>query len=196
MGHAYAWCSPYLKIDDRLASGTYKEFTAAITRRFRDTKPRSTAERQLAALRQTGSVSEYAREFERLTAILNYNNDAKRSAFKNGLKYDVLDRLVGRPEPEDFYEFVNAITDLDNDLADLRFRRSNGATSQSKPQSTGNRCLSDEEYQRRMQANLCLRCGKAGHMIRDCSGSYNSGQRNANVSATADPESKNTTGSS
>ena len=59
----------------------------------------ATAERQLYALRQKGSVTSYLAEFMRYAVLVKWNDEAKAAQFYRGLKDAIKDELsrVGRP---------------------------------------------------------------------------------------------------
>jgi hypothetical protein len=57
-------------------------------------------ESELSKLKQTGSVSEYNLEFQRLVGILQYREDSSLMfIYKRGLSKEIHKRLLGYPEP-------------------------------------------------------------------------------------------------
>jgi hypothetical protein len=125
---------------------------------------------------------------------LNWNDQAKKSQFRLGLKEDVRRVLVGKKMPEGFEDFVSEVILIDNDLRAFEMeKKSTRAVSSSSPQpaqtslptttaptSTGTHSgpmdlgaghrgkLSQEEKDRRRANNLCLFCGKSGHYASLC----------------------------
>lgn len=47
-----------------------------------------------------------------------------------------------------------------------------GATTSSNMPSTPRRQLTDAEYAGRCEGNLCIKCGRGPHKLRDCQGSW------------------------
>lgn len=63
-----------------------------------DSNPTYNAENELKRLKQVGSVAEYASNIRRITAILNRNDEARRSHYRDGLKTVIQNELCRRVE--------------------------------------------------------------------------------------------------
>lgn len=182
-GDAAAWLTAFLDKDKALLFKTLGEFSKAIHKRFGDQDAQGTAERKLMTLKQTGSAVAYATEFVRLTTILEYPDRTKKAFIVKGLKRELRMAIAIQDMPEDFEDFVNRIIRMDNGLSmckasvskvgtyssDGNKHQAEGLTNKTEPaMQPRTKRLSDEEYQRRKDNNLCLKCGKAGHSIREC----------------------------
>ena len=74
------------------------------------------AERQLRALRQTGSASSYYTIFNNLATLLNWGDAALRSQFYEGLKSRVKDQLANVDKPDTLESMKNLAIRIDNRL--------------------------------------------------------------------------------
>lgn len=124
---------------------------------------------------------------------LDWNDSVKKYWFRQGLREEVKDILVGRDMPETFTEYVTLCIKLDNswnarqqEKVNINKSRRSVLTPQipksysPRPLASslgpapmeldGNRKrLSPQERQRRIQEGLCLYCGGVGHFARNCS---------------------------
>ena len=187
-GDALTWFTPYLEDDYLSSCPTWKDFLKELHSAFADTDERSTARRQLSVLRQNGSAASYAAEFKRLTTLLGYNEDAKKDLFLTGLKHELQEKIYLMDLPEDFNGLVNEIVKLDGRMLAFKLstsaskrpnyisregrsdsRSDNSSSSSTKVQEDKKKLsITDTEYKRRRENNLCLKCGATGHRIADC----------------------------
>ncbi|TPX14387.1 uncharacterized protein E0L32_012459, partial [Thyridium curvatum] len=77
-------------------------FEKAIKAAFGDPDEERTAERQLMALRQTGSASSYAVKFRQVSSSLEWKDEPLMVAFYAGLKAEVKDELAKIDRPKEF----------------------------------------------------------------------------------------------
>ena len=143
----------------------------------------------LVKLRQRNrSVADYALEFRTLAAGSGWNEPALIIAFRNGLNSDILSELACRDDGLSLEGLINLAIRLDQ----LRSSRTSSrpsamahhrgsSTTHASPASISSQdqalaepmqCdstrLSQEERLRRLQGGLCMYCGVAGHVLRDC----------------------------
>ncbi|CAA0808261.1 Unknown protein, partial [Striga hermonthica] len=130
----------------------------------------------LTRIRQTGSLREYIREFERLAfRVRNWPEDALVGAFIGGLKFD-LAAEVWLERPDTMHDAMEVARRREDHLvamrrgrADVRFadtRRTgpNPTTASARPnvnhRPAGSivRRLSPEEVKRRREKGLCFKC--------------------------------------
>ncbi|CAA0810995.1 Unknown protein, partial [Striga hermonthica] len=130
----------------------------------------------LTRIRQTGSLCEYIREFERLACrVRDWPEDALVGAFVGGLKFD-LAAEVELERPNTMHDAMEVARRREDHLAatrrgraDVRFadtRRtgSNQATVSARPNFSNRpagsvvRRLSPEEVKRRREKGLCFKC--------------------------------------
>lgn len=93
-GAAYRWVVPAQRAGLDTMYPTYALFEKAIRVAFGDPDEKGSALRAVAQLRQRGPCYEYSSEFQRLTAVLDWNVDALRDMYRNGLSNDVKDQLI------------------------------------------------------------------------------------------------------
>ncbi|KAJ5143494.1 uncharacterized protein N7515_002281 [Penicillium bovifimosum] len=107
-GPAKKWFTPHLdEITGSCDFSTFEDLNpyAVIEGCLR--RPRSGSHRKLRSLRQgNDSVATYYSKFISLVSILDWNDKAKRSQFRTGLKDDVKRLLIGRSSPHSFEDFV------------------------------------------------------------------------------------------
>ena len=97
---AFLWFQPYVTAEPQPSfMMSFKEFCKELQSTFGDPDEIGTAERQLYALRQRGSVASYMAEFMRFAVVIKWNDQAKAAQFYRGLKDGIKDELsrVGRP---------------------------------------------------------------------------------------------------
>ena len=98
---AFLWFQPYVTAEPQPSfMMSFKDFCKELQSTFGDPDEIGTAERQLYALRQKGSVASYMAEFMRFAVVIKWNDQAKAAQFYRGLKDGIKDELsrVGRPD--------------------------------------------------------------------------------------------------
>ena len=99
----------------------WKEFCDEIHRVFGRTDLAEESARQLRNIRQTGSASEYYTRFLQLSVDAGWNDQATKSAFKEGLKNNVQLAIASMPvEPQSFVELADVAVRIDNQLHQQR----------------------------------------------------------------------------
>lgn len=117
-GAAKRWFTPHLDATTGVCSfANFEAFLAALKAAFDDPDAKVTAERKLRALRQgNDSAATYYSKFMSYAALLDWNEPAKLSYFRLGLKDEIKRLLIGRTMPTTFETFASEIITLDNDL--------------------------------------------------------------------------------
>lgn len=167
---------------------TTDDLLALLDGTYEDPDRKGTAERELRNLRQGSSdfTAHYAR-FQALMAILGWVGDAKLSALRQSLSYDLREALSRSlaPAGETFDEYVHRVKGLDGQIrqfaAETRThgrpgqqRPGNPQTAPAAPSAAGGTGsgprgpLPPEERARRLAEQLCLYCGDGDHQARDC----------------------------
>ncbi|CAD7061464.1 unnamed protein product, partial [Tilletia caries] len=151
---------------------------------------------ELLSLTQTNTTASYATRFFQLVTQLEWNDEALRARFYEGLAEDVKDALAYSEKTiEDVQDLANHAVKLDNRLQERRNRsrpRGSGSNTHvsttfssspshaSAPASSGPvpmdldatapryQPLTDAEKQRRRDNKLCLYCGKPNHIAFNC----------------------------
>ncbi|RXK34846.1 hypothetical protein M231_07898 [Tremella mesenterica] len=130
---AYRWVLPYLGMEegDRpLWLHVWNDFQIEFKKYFGDSNLEETSRFKLRNLRQTGSASVYATEFQRHAAYVHWNDDTKKQNFFDGLKDDVKDRLLAPSKFKDYETLVSSAIEYD-DLLYQRRRSNNNPRTQS-----------------------------------------------------------------
>jgi hypothetical protein len=113
-GSAFEWFAAMMS-EEEIPFRNYVDFRRALEAAFGDPDKRATAERELQRLKQgSRSASQYYADFTRLMATLKWDNSSQLYWFRQGLRDEVKDLLVGRDEPHQFGAFVNLVIRLDN----------------------------------------------------------------------------------
>ena len=114
---ALLWFQPYVTANPQPAfMSNFNLFQQELQAIFGDPDEIGTAERQLYALQQRGSVTSYLTEFQRLTSIIKWNDEAKSAQFYRGLKDIIKDELARSGKPRDLKELQEAAIRIDTRL--------------------------------------------------------------------------------
>lgn len=141
---------------------------------------------------------EYLTEFDRLLLEAQgwgWDSEIKKGYLKTALSTKLLTGLIGTEEKDSYEEFcaqLRRISDQQEEVREKLTWRTGYKTREISPRMTPAPVASDqmdwertttqiaathaeeprwaspEEIERRRRERLCLRCGKSGHMVRDC----------------------------
>jgi transposase InsO family protein len=134
-GQAFEWFEPFIREyqekedkDDwsdttKEIFRTYTAFKKKLEQTFGDIDAVRSAERRLRRLKQTGSASTYAAEFQQVISHLDWDEDAYIAIFEDGLKDDVKDELVRVERPKTLSDMVATTVRMDNRLYERYLQR-------------------------------------------------------------------------
>ena len=172
--------------------GKWEDIFNIVLNRIYDVGDRKAAsEQEMATLKQGNMLFvEFYAKFTTLLADLKWNNEAKVSALKAKISYEIKDRLVSvlpKPDDDDFAKWSNLISSIAEGVEALNAearRLPSKVTGRYTANPTTNRQqtaaevsdameldtmrLSAAERAHRFQNNLCLYCGKPGHRKFNC----------------------------
>jgi hypothetical protein len=147
---------------------------------FRDIELERTAEKSLQVIKQKKSVGAYVAEFQRYVFRTTWNNIALMSAFYQGLKDNIKDKLsrIDVPDNKDIDKLQERAIKINNQLYErvlekkglrgYRNPRSIGLEShQPEPMDLDALNISPKELKRRRDRKLCFQCGKLGHLAKE-----------------------------
>ena len=121
---AFLWFQPYVTADPQPTFMTdFKEFCRELKNTFGDPDEIATAERQLYALRQKGSVTSYMAEFMRFAVLVKWNDEAKAAQFYRGLKDGIKDELSRVGKPSTLKELEDVAIRIDTRLFERQVER-------------------------------------------------------------------------
>jgi len=136
---ALTWLTKSLKDDPELLED-YEAFKTKLKQDFEasdDTKKLS-ADKRLKTITQKGSAQAFAIEFDTLTDILGWSDQAKRDGFKTRLKPEVRKQLIG--DDSTTYQTLRATAiEYDEELFALRNPRQRRAKGKSKGATAPNK---------------------------------------------------------
>src|ERR1035438_2871167 len=151
---------------------------------FGDSDGIHTATTKLRALKQGNCPAlTYASEFRQISSVLDWNDVALIDQFRDWLRSDVKDMLIGHPDPRELNDAITLTVKCDNRLFErCQERRSESVPTTgflTTPPSRINvggvkpmqldavrfRQLSAAEKERQRASNLCLYCGLSGHVV-------------------------------
>jgi hypothetical protein len=100
---------------------TFNGFVKKLNELYGDPNLVSSKARELVALRQTTSVTEYIAQFKTIAQFLQWNDDALKEIFKKGLKTLVGDAIALREEePATLQEYMDVSNRIDSRLQQRR----------------------------------------------------------------------------
>jgi hypothetical protein len=192
-GPALDWITPYLERQDPMLS-SWDTFEPIFTAMFDDPHRAKTAVSKLTQLRQgRRPVVAYAAEFRRIVMDADFDNNAQVYWFRAGLSDAILDELTHTTAETVLDKFIAQCILIDTRLREReveRRRRPVGPPSSRTPYasspdamvidatSTNERHgpITAEERKRRIENDLCLYCGRAGHRKAACPSKKGNGQ--------------------
>lgn len=121
---AFLWFQPYVGAHNPPAfMESFTLFCDELRRTFGDPDEERTAERQLYALRQRGSVTNYIADFMRYSVQVRWNDEAKASQFYRGLKDTIKDEFARIGRPHSLQHLQDAAIRIDNRLYERQVER-------------------------------------------------------------------------
>ena len=159
---------------------------------YGDRDERGTAERELRALKQRNQdFATYYANFQRIMAILAWDESAMKAALKEGLSNEMKDAMVYIDKAPTLAELVEQLKKLDNKIR-ARAQESKGSRPTHKPAANpaksassssadhpsfrpggtvpmaldSARKISQAEKERRMREGLCAYCAGSGQFAR------------------------------
>ena len=185
-GSALKWFSPLLEKESPLLENR-RQFMAEFEAIFGDTDGIRTATTKLRALKQGNhSAATYASEFCQIATALDWNDAALADQFRDGLRSEVKDMMIGFPDPQELNDAITLAVRCDNRLFEHRQERwaesvpaavlpsipppriNAGGVEPMQLDAVRFRQLSAAEKERHRANNLCLYCGLSGHIVRNC----------------------------
>jgi len=156
-------------------------FLTEFNGKFLDPNEVENAGRALAALRQIRSAREFAQEFDRLAELAGVTGeDFLIDQFRRNLKTGVQEKIL-RQQFNTLRDVQVAAIEWDDTLFQFKrlqrgveqrkpsaIPRTQGKPTNGSPMQLDYTSLTPEESERRKKAGLCFRCGKAGHIGRNC----------------------------
>lgn len=151
-GAALVWFEPTLRDyldndpedrDDKTKEvfGDFEEFEKYIKGTFGSVDEKQTAEHRIKNLKQKGSATRYASEFQQQAVHLEWDDEPLISIFYDGLREDVKDELMRQPKkPNILSKYIEMVVQIDNRLYDRKrekhgfkpMRAYSGPTNQRK----------------------------------------------------------------
>ena len=247
-GTALQWFEPHI-MDSELDETTpefltdWKSFSEELKLNFGVADPKGDAREDLETLRMKDNqrIVKYNTEFNRLSALLRWDNDVLAHRYYKGLPDRIKDQVALQGKPESLRDLRELAMSLDrrywerqrektraeggpskqNNNASSTTSKTNSSTpssssvpkdkkdkkheSSSKPSKSSNSSTSapkpdisgllgkdgkllPEERQRRIDKQLCLRCGKPGHIASDHKPSNAPAGRSATTAKPEEPK--------
>jgi hypothetical protein len=160
---------------------SWEHFKAAILRQYQPINPALAARQELKRCSQRGSVQDYVSRLRTIfLRIPTITDEEKLERFKDGLKHDILFKLIER-EPNSFEDAVRYAEHYD--VLTYTFRQQQRAAehkaaafSNPTPMELGavgqqarpGGKLTEAEKQRCKEEQLCFYCRQPGHSIAQC----------------------------
>ncbi|CAG8508676.1 13806_t:CDS:2 [Dentiscutata heterogama] len=152
VGPALALFAPLLEKESLLLKD-FDCFIGEFKTTFGDSdKVRTTATRIRKLTQKSKSASSYTSEFHQISSNHEWGEAALIDQFQIGLKNDVKDLLLTMEDPTSLNNAISKTISFTPELMQI--------------DSTRARTLSEEEKQRQQANNLCLYCGKPGHIAK------------------------------
>ena len=160
----------------------WADFLVEFQGKFLDPNEIENAGRALMALKQIRSAREFAQEFDRLAELAgltgeNFLIDQFRRSLKTNVQEKILRQnfatlqnlQVAAIEWDDaLFQFKKQQRSAEQPRKPPMVSKTQGSPTNGTPMDLDYVKLSREETERRKKAGLCFRCGKGGHIGRNC----------------------------
>jgi hypothetical protein len=175
---------------------TYATIITELDKAYLDQNQKQNALDKINNMKQgRKSINEFINEFDEQLALAgatHWDEDQKKTILRGKVNINIARGLVGIDPPEGYADYCLLLHRIEHDLQQIDRRTQTFVSRASRPQRDPNAMdwqptttaapvqprdrpnqkratwVSDAEVQRRRNENLCLQCGKPGHMIRDC----------------------------
>uniref|UniRef100_A0A3B1JLN1 ribonuclease H n=1 Tax=Astyanax mexicanus TaxID=7994 RepID=A0A3B1JLN1_ASTMX len=151
------------------ATQSYERFESLFRSVFDNPPDGKEGGEKLLKIRQGGrTAAEYALEFRTVAAASGWNDSALVLVFQRGLREEVQKELACRDDDLTLERLIGMAIRLDNLIRERYHSPRSYPEDFPEPMQLGTTRLSNQERARRHVMGLCLYCGTAGHLIRDC----------------------------
>uniref|UniRef100_A0A8H7TT06 CCHC-type domain-containing protein n=1 Tax=Bionectria ochroleuca TaxID=29856 RepID=A0A8H7TT06_BIOOC len=162
---------------------SYDNFIVALTAAFGKVDYERQAVKELKELRQIGAASGYAAKFREVASRLDWDDAPLKTAFYDGLKEEVKDRLFELDEPEDLSEYMATAVRIDNRLFERKQQKGgkrsgwnyvktnykpNQGARRAPPPSTASGTHAGPMELGAVEKRKCYNCNEVGHISPQC----------------------------
>ncbi|KAG9087681.1 hypothetical protein FS749_002750 [Ceratobasidium sp. UAMH 11750] len=179
-GEATKWAKPLLA--KRLAGTahpalvSWQAFKHAFLLTFGDPIKKERAIRDIGKFKQTRSAKEYATEFRILMDELDWDEKALIDKFRMGLKDNVQKDILRatffhdteRLTLDQWIEFAIKTDDILFHTRSKEEKKKSFSGKAGEMEGKKKKALPDEEFKKRVDAGICIKCKKKGHGIKKC----------------------------
>jgi hypothetical protein len=136
-GNAFHW---YFNTNNRgQIPGDYKQFIELFTHYFGQQNEEMEATQRIQNLYQTSSVSKYNQAFNKLSILIDYNENALITLYRKGLKDKVKDLLLACDRPKSILNLQDKCLEIDDRIMeDQHFKNTQNPTQFNKHKSNTN----------------------------------------------------------
>ncbi|KAL0180477.1 hypothetical protein M9458_022883 [Cirrhinus mrigala] len=174
-GKALDWATAVWDLN-RPSFPTFKEFLRRFKEVFDYPEGGEGAGEQILTLRQgRNTAAEFALTFRTLAAQTGWPDEPLKLHFRKGLSHELQAELACRDEGRSLDELINLAIRIDNLVRSRRTGKNlppsvppASATPEPEAMQIAHTRLTTEERERRHLLNLCLYCGKPGHVKASC----------------------------
>jgi len=92
----------------------YKKFKNELQRAFKVVDEKQAVKRQLHILKMDKSAAKYAAEFQRIAALMNWDDDALVSQYYWGLNETIKDEIARMDRPEELQDMINTFININS----------------------------------------------------------------------------------
>jgi len=107
----------------------YKKFKDELQRAFKIVNEKWAAERRLHILKMNKSAVKYAAEFQRIAALMNWDNDTLVLQYYWGLNETIKDEIVRMNQPEELQNMINIFININSHQWKQRMKHTEHYTS-------------------------------------------------------------------
>ncbi len=115
--------------DKKFIFSDYKKFKNELQRAFRVVDEKWAVKRWLHILKMNKSAVKYVAEFQRITALMNWNDDTLVSQYYWELNKTIKNKIVRMNQPEELQDMINIFINIDSCQWKWRMKRTEHYTS-------------------------------------------------------------------